>query len=248
MKKDSFTIIVMRQVGKIRSFEIQTKRFLVIVIVLACSILASMYFTYGYFALFQERALLLKDIQKLELDITYMDSKMKENEDFKDWSSKILSTLLNSIEMRPSAAVSKPRSPSVSASGGESKIATLLSSEVSIGDLAVGTDELDPESIVVTFTIINNNEDHRLTSGYITVVAQNEAINPPIYRASPNAEIRDGIPTNYKNGQYFAIRYLKPLKGRIKKPKGGVEFKDIVIYVYSAEGKPLLKKSFKIKT
>ncbi|MBI4619418.1 MAG: hypothetical protein HY739_04540 [Desulfobacterales bacterium] len=229
MKKDSLTIIFMRHVGKIWSFEIKTDRFIYLLILLACSILASIYFTYGYFSLYRERALLVKEIQRLELDIRNQ----------------------NSIEIKGVKPVYNPRSAPVSDGPGspeKSKIATLLSSEISIGDFKVVTAESEPDIINFTFTVYNNTEDNRLVSGYIAMIAQNEDINSPVYGASSMVEVKNGVPVDYRKGQFFAIKHSKPLKGRIKRPKGGAEFKEIVIFVYSIEGDILLNKSFKIKT
>ena len=228
MKKDSLTIIFMRHVGKIWSFEIKTNRFIYLLILLACLILASMYFSYGYFSLYMERALLVKEIQRLELDIRNQ---------------------LNSIEIKGVKPVYNPRSAPVSRGPGipeKSKIATLLSSKISIGDFKVVTAKSEPDIINFTFTVFNNTEDNRLVSGYIAMIAQNEDINPPICGASSMVEVKNGVPVDYRKGQFFAIKYSKPLKGCIKRPKGGVGFKEIVIFVYSIEGDISLKKSFKI--
>jgi len=212
----------MRHVGKIWSFEIKTNRFIYLLILLACLILASMYFSYGYFSLYMERALLVKEIQRLQL---------------------------NSIEIKGVRPVYNPRSAPVSHGPGnpeKSRIATLLSSEISIRDFKVVTSESEPDIINFTFTVFNNTEDNRLVSGYIAMIAQNEDINPPICGASSMVEVKNGVPVDYRKGQFFAIKYSKPLKGCIKRPKGGVGFKEIVIFVYSIEGDISLKKSFKI--
>lgn len=225
MKKDSLTIIVMRNVGKIWSFEIKTNRFIYLLILFVCLTLAPMYFTYGYFSLCRENALLVKEIQRLESGIR-----------------KQLNKGVKPAYNPRSAPVSPgPNSPE------KSEIATPLYSRISIRDFKVVTAKSEPDIVNFTFTVFNNTEDNRLVSGYIAIIAQNEDITPPIYMASSMSEVKNGVLVDYRKGQVFAIKYSKPLKGSIKKPKGGVEFKAIVIFVYSIEGDILLKKSFKIK-
>ncbi|MDY7032913.1 MAG: hypothetical protein SVY10_13515 [Thermodesulfobacteriota bacterium] len=246
MRKDSFTIIYMRHMGKVRSFEIKTKKFLTFTILLLCFILASIYFDYQYFHLHHERRFLLNSIQQLESDLEHLNDTIKENEEYKRWSSKVFSNLLDSVEIQEKERV--PASGGAPATSGEdeSNKTDQQSSKVSIRDFHVKSDRLSPNIIDFKYTLFNNNENHERISGYITTLACTRDMDPPIYRTFPNVRMRNGIPINYREGQYFAIRYQKPVTGRIQILEEKEKFKEIFVFVYSVKGELLLEKSFEL--
>ena len=248
MKRDFLTIVFMRHAGKVRSFEMRTHVFIFLIIFLPCLVLASLYFTCGYFLMGRENASLRKEIGKVQAEVESLNVKVRESDDHKKWSNTILSSLLNAVEIKPSEQKKSAKSGSgaVQSGKGKSKIGNLLSSEVSISDFKVRTDKSDPNTMNINYTIINNDESHGVISGYTAVIAQNMDITPPIFKVVPEVGIRNGVPMNWRKGELFSIRYLKHMKFPMEKPKGDAVFREVVIFIYSPEGKLLLRNSFDI--
>jgi len=246
MLNDSLTIILMRDVGKIRSLEIKTERLFYIMILLVILILASLYFTCGYFFLARERGQLISDYQKLELEFKDLDKKVENSEEYKIWSGKVLSSLLNSVEITKPKKNSRPGAVSIEASE-ESPLVNILSSEVSIGNFQAKTEESN-SFMEISLNIINNYEDHRPISGYIIMMAERNENDNPVYASFPAVDIKDGIPANFKKGQFFTIKYLKSVKGYIIKPQEEWQPEKITVFIYSDKGNILYEEPFELNS
>lgn len=100
--------------------------------------------------------------------------------------------------------------------------------------------------LIFSFNLVNVTGDRRLLSGYIVVVARNISISPRVYGAYPQMDLRWGLPIDYRQGDHFAIRHLKRIKGTIEQPDNCPRFNEIVIYGFSDQGSLLLKEVLKI--
>ena len=172
--------------------------------------------------------------------------KIKENEEYKKWSSKVFSNLLDSDEIQEKDRVPAAGGTPATSGEDESNKTDQQYSKVSIRDFHVKSDRLSPNIIDFRYTLFNNDENHERISGHITTIACTRDTDPPIYRTFPNVRMRNGIPINYREGQFFAIRYQKPVTGRIQILDEKEKFKEIFVFVYSVKGELLLEKSFEL--
>jgi len=116
-----------------------------------------------------------------------------------------------------------------------------VSSPVSIDDLKVFR-RAKGGGFSVRFRLTNQNPENIPTSGTLAMVAKNEALRTPIYRVIPEMPLSKGIPQQPEKGRSFEIRRQKFVEAFFDASPEGV-FKTLTIFIYSAEGQLLLKKS-----
>ncbi|MBI5966610.1 MAG: hypothetical protein HY882_01945 [Deltaproteobacteria bacterium] len=116
-----------------------------------------------------------------------------------------------------------------------------VSSPVSIDDLKVFR-RAKGGGFSVRFRLTNQNPQNIPITGTLAMVAKNEALRTPIYRVIPEMPLSKGIPQQPEKGRSFEIRRQKFVEAFFDASPEGV-FKTLTVYIYSAEGQLLLKKS-----
>lgn len=92
------------------------------------------------------------------------------------------------------------------------------------------------------FRLSNVTETNKSIAGYLVVVLVNNKVDPPVLASYPDVSFKDGLPADYRQGTQFSISYGKTVRGKITKLTRAQDFTQAWIYVYSQDGKLILRK------
>jgi len=62
----------------------------------------------------------------------------------------------------------------------------------------------------------------------------------------PTAALKDGVPSEYKKGQYFSIAHFKPVKFRIKNQADPDFFKKASIFIFNEQAQLIFEELINI--
>lgn len=196
-------------------------------------------------------------IGKLERNISYQalvndlqDAVKELNEEirqavlYKQWAEKILFKRINFKDK--------------SGKGHSIKVKNILDAEINNDGFNPYYSLLDIDNVDVSrinlaldfecsFNLINRSRSRKKLSGYLFIVAQNNEVIPKIYSSWPRVELESGLPKDYTKGMTFAIRNLKPIRGRINQHDIGPKFNHVDVIAYSEDGNMIMQKGFYIE-
>jgi len=123
------------------------------------------------------------------------------------------------------------------------KIQAVKTPPVSVTTLKLTTDTKQ-RIVNFSFNLKKTSADRGLVSGYMIIVLANSKANPPILSPFPaSVKLNGSEPVNYRQGQLFAIRHGKTVKGVIKKINNPEGFDKAIVFAYSPKGELLLRES-----
>ncbi|MDD9304223.1 MAG: hypothetical protein HUK40_18495 [Desulfobacter sp.] len=102
------------------------------------------------------------------------------------------------------------------------------------------------EELVVKFNIRNIATNSKEISGRIFAVLKPGTNQEKDWVIAPRADLKDGIPTPYRKGQYFSISRFKPVRLTIKNQAAPDSFVKASIYIFGDKGKILFENTIKI--
>ena len=104
------------------------------------------------------------------------------------------------------------------------------------------------DDLLVSFDIRNISKSKGDVSGRIFTILRPETGAEARALISPAAaSIKNGLPAEYKKGQYFSIAHFKPVKFRVRNTQGHDFYKTASIYIYSNDGRLIFQKKIRIK-
>jgi len=111
-------------------------------------------------------------------------------------------------------------------------------------DLEKFTVKKDGETgdLLVRFDIRNISKKTGDVSGRIFIVLKPDNDFEEQLLVVPKSAIKNGIPTEYKKGQYFSIASFKPVKFRIKHPGDSEFYKKASVFVFNEQADLIFKK------
>ena len=95
-----------------------------------------------------------------------------------------------------------------------------------------------------SFNLKKTSADRNLVSGYMIIVLANLKVTPPMLSPFPaSVKLNGDKPIDYHQGQQFAIRHGKTVKGVVRKVDNPAGFDQAIVFVYSPQGELLLRES-----
>ena len=89
--------------------------------------------------------------------------------------------------------------------------------------------------VSVRFRLVNKSPQEFPISGTLVMVAKNESLQNPIYRAIPEMRLNKGVPQQPEKGSRFEVRRQKFVEAFFdSSPEGS--FKTLTIYIFSPDG------------
>lgn len=117
---------------------------------------------------------------------------------------------------------------------------------VSVAKLTLTADKTQ-RTLGFSFSLKKISTNTGPVSGYMIIVLVNSKANPPILSPFPaSVKLTNGEPANYRQGQQFAIRRGKTVRGTIKKISNPEEFDQAIIFSYSPKGELLVKETLQV--
>jgi len=127
----------------------------------------------------------------------------------------------------------------------EPKILRSLKQIIAIENFKVFKDG-SSKDLLVRFDIKNISTELGDVSGRIFTLLKPDEQSKDQWRVLPSADLKDGIPFEYKKGQYFSISHFKPVKFRIKQQLDPDLFKIAAIYIFNDEGDLIVEEHLDI--
>ncbi len=103
-------------------------------------------------------------------------------------------------------------------------------------------------NILVRFDIRNISTEPGDVSGRIFTILKPDNGSEDKWLVVPASRLKNGVPSDYKKGQYFSIAHFKPVKFRIKNQTaaGPGFFKKASIFIFSTNGELIFQKAIDI--
>jgi len=100
--------------------------------------------------------------------------------------------------------------------------------------------------LLVRFDIRNISKEAGDVSGRIFIVLKPDNNFEDQFLVVPKSAIKDGIPSEYKKGQYFSIAHFKPVKFRIKHSGDSEFYKKASVFVFNEQADVIFEKLINI--
>ena len=249
-QKDPITIMIMRSLGKVRSFKISPPILYMGVIFILLNIVATIYFGNRFFELRHTKALQSEKIKELEDETSKNIKTIHRNEQH----MAILEEYIRNLESpkEPQASSSKsiflrrestPSAPEPEKAPESTPPDAPSTKVVDIKDVDI---KKEGSQLMVNFRVVNLRELDNPIGGYIHMIAVGKDGYSPSAWTFPNEELRDGLPVDFRRGQLFLIQRYKPIEGNFYLSTNADPPSSIKVLVYNQTGILLLEKEFEV--
>lgn len=241
------TIMVIRSVGKIRSFTISPKVIVWTSIFLLAYILVSVYIFNSFFDLRYRYNVQSDKLKDTEEDLNQNIKKLILTEQYvagledyiRNSEEKPEQVTNSSAEDSPKADVINRIAKDVN----ESNMTGNILRDVDIKDIII---QRVDSGLNLDFKLVNNKSEENAIEGYIHIIAADKNYDyPPVWNSRNN--IQNGMPENYRRGGLpFFIQRFKPYHRQFNMNSES-EFPSLIkILVYDQSGKLMLEKEYKV--
>jgi len=249
-EKDPITIMIMRSVGRVRSFKISIPFLYLGAVFILLNITATIYFGNRFFHLRHKKSTQAERIKELEDEASKNLKTIHRNQQHMAILEEYIRNLESPKEQRAGSnkSIILPRgsaSPAPEpAKVNESKPPdTLPTQVVDIKDVDI---KREGSELTVNFRVVNLRELDNPIGGYIHMIAVGKDGFSPSAWTFPNEELRDGVPTDFRRGQLFLIQRYKPIEGNFYLSENADPPSAVKVLVYNQTGILLLAKEFEV--
>jgi len=247
-KDDPITIMIMRNVGKVRSFKIDPLFLYLLAIFILLNISATIYFGNRFFELRHIGAMQSEKIQQLEAEASKNLKTIHRNKQHVAILEEYIRNLEAPQEGKTTADTSiflqqksaEPNPPKATERRMPERESTPV---VDIQDVAI---KKEGSELKVNFRVVNLRELDNPIGGYIHMIAVGKDGYSSSAWTFPNEKLRDGLPVDFRSGQLFLIQRFKPIEGKFYLSEYADPPSTVKILVYNQTGILLLEKEFEV--
>ncbi len=98
----------------------------------------------------------------------------------------------------------------------------------------------------VEFKLVNMNPGETAVGGYIHLIAIGNDLNPPPEWTFPRVQLEEGMPVNFRRGQLFLIQRFKPVHGKFFLTPNSEPPTALKVLVYDQSGLLILEREFEV--
>jgi len=243
-------IMMMRSVGKIRSFKISSWTVFLISIFLVVYFPASILTMNAYFLLRLNNDRQLEKLQTLESQL----NKTQKDLVIANQRLTLLKTSIEDIEKNGAEPQAATDEAEVLEEGSEQT--QLPESSLNTEDTRTGKEEvtivyvrdMDIQEagfkVRIDFKLANTQPGEAAVKGYTHILMMDDRMDVPSDWAYPKEEIKNGIPVNYRSGLFFSIKNFKPYIHEFPLKPGQTPPALIKILIYDQSGTIIHDKVF----
>lgn len=246
------TVMILRGVGKVRSFRISPHLFIWAALFFLAYILCSVLIINKYIGLRKQSAIQSQKIGVLET------RSMRDEKDLIRSKQHIalLEDYIQSLENPKKEAPTTPKTegtptkkaaPVQAEKSRPAQPEEITSTMVDVKDLVI---QKDQTKMRINFKLVNTLKGDETVGGYYDIIARDDSSNPPEIWTYPQQELVNGLPANFKHGKVFLIQRFKPVHWRIDITPGSKSHSSvpssIMVLVYDQSGRLILRKSFAV--
>jgi len=246
----SFSVMISRGLGKVRSFNISSRLLFWATVVLVLYMVFSAVAINRYFGELRSNTVQLDLLQQLQNEIEDTKKTLYQARQ----RLKFLEDYIGNSEGKQEKQVESP---------GPEIISPVPANPVIQEETLERPDEADPvepvvdiknlttkrrgDRLSVKFRLIKIRPDRDQIKGYIFMLATNGESEPPQLWTYPKAALKNGEPVNYKHGEFFKVRNYRIVRGKYFLDSKTETPSFLKILVYDESGKLILKKEFSIE-
>ena len=261
--EDRLTIMIMRSLGRVRSFKISPHIVFCAILFLILYIPFSVFIINNYIGLYRANRTQSTKIQQLEEEVikgqqnlgrfrqhvTLLEDYIRHLEEPQEQQKEKSATRGNAYTTEKSAApkieiireqtvISDVESPP-----GDSEEEMKPIGAVDIKEMII---QKEGARMSVEFKLVNINPGETAVGGYIHLIAMGNDPNPPPEWTFPRVQLEEGIPVNFRRGQLFLIQRFKPVHGRFFLAPNSEPPTALKVLVYDQSGLLILEREFEV--
>lgn len=261
--EDRLTIMIMRSLGRVRSFKISPHIVFWATLFFILYISLSVYIINNYIGLYRANRTQSTKIEQLEKEV------IKEQKNLLRFRQHVtlLEDYIRHLEepRKPQKEKSATRKDEHRKEKSATRKIEIIRGETVISDaesVAVDSEEemkpigaVDIKDMIVQkegarmsveFKLVNMNPGETAVGGYIHLIAMGTDPNPPPEWTFPRVQLKEGIPVNFRRGQLFLIQRFKPVQGRFYLTPNSETPTALKVLVYDQSGLLILEREFEV--
>ncbi|MBN1278110.1 MAG: hypothetical protein JXA35_11540 [Deltaproteobacteria bacterium] len=249
------TVMIVRGVGKVRSFKLSTRFLFWSLLFFVLYIIASVIIINEYFSEIRKSRIHSGQHQQLKQEFEEKEKELYRTNQhlafLKDYINKIESGETANLEPpeikreKPEAEIPEPYPGSGEVDEVTVERETVHSEpEKDAVDIKDFNFKQEGAELTVDFRLINTGQSKDAVSGYVHIIAVDDKEDSQQFWASPKVLMQEGVPVNYKQGQLFVIKYFKEIRGRYLFETADVSPSFIKVLVYNRSGDLILERVF----
>ena len=249
--ENRLTVMIMRSVGRVRSFKISPRIVLWASLFVVVYMLLSVYFTtqyIKYFYIYNKDSIQADEIKRLEDNLLKINKEhLRSNQHL-----ALLEDYIANIEKRmepekepikgevtkesepPQRVISQPK---------EGKQIVKPPQGVEIKDMII---QKLHARVIVSFKLVNIQPGDSSVGGYLHVIGIGKDANPPQEWTYPTEKLQKGVPLDFRRGLPFLIQRFKPYSCFFNADSHSQLPRAIKIMAYDQAGVLTLEKEFEV--
>jgi len=245
----SFSVMIVRGLGKVRSFNISPRLLFWATVVFVLYLLLSAVAIGHYFGELRSNTVQLDLLQQLQNEIEdtkrtlyrarqrlkFLEDYFVKSEGKQEKQVESLGPEISPIPTNPVIQDETLKRPDE---------AYPAASVVDIKNL---TTRRGGGRLSVKFRLIKIKPDRAQLKGYLFMIAANSESDPPQLWTYPRTVLKNGDPVNYKQGEFFKVRNYRIIRGKYFLDSETETPSSLKILVYDEFGKLILKKEVSIE-
>lgn len=252
-REKSFTVMIMRSVGGVRSFKVSPVFILWSLLFFSVFTVVSIFAINGYLDLRRHMTTLnqqvrqlnklhtndLRSLQKAEQRIAILQDYVNdlERSQEKSETETVAPPVKKEIPVSPVKAADENNEPE------EAPVPESEQKVVGISDFAV---RKQGQSLNIDFKLMKVDSGKSAVGGYVHIIASIGDSDSPRRIAYPEVDLKDGLPVNYRLGLPFLIQRFRPMKAQFESEALPQAASSIRVLVYNRSGGLILDKEFKV--
>ena len=233
------TIMVIRSVGKMRSFKLSRRTILWTSLFLLAYMIISLYTINRFFDLRNRFNVQSEKLERLEKDLNKNLKLLTQTKDYVIGLEEYIKNAVNQEGEKPTS-VQKAEETKGIVDGTATKI------PLNIVDIENAVIQREDSGMSIDFRLVNTIQDENAIEGYIHIIAMDKKNDyPPEWNKNLD-RLQDGYPVNFRSGQPFLIQRFRPYHRQFNMNSNSDLPKTIRILVYNVSGDLILKKEFEV--
>ncbi len=242
-------VIIMRSVGKMRSFSISRRILFWTSLFCLIYILVSVYAFNSFFNLRYRYKIRGNELQRLEKELNESETMLARTRNYLIGLEEYIENASKQEQKEPMAIQKEDQNRTI-----EGKTEGLDAAEergdkvgfknfVDISDFVI---KHEGSGINVDFRLVNTIEAENAVEGYIHIIAMDKRNEYPSEWNNARDELQDGLPVDFRHGQPFFIQRFKSYHRWFNINSNSELPEAIKVLVYNQSGELILKKEFEV--
>ena len=204
MKRNHLTVIFMKDTNQPLTYQISVRLLIMAVVLLVGIASTYAFFIRGYYSLYRDNMQLEEILRTLKTDMGTLQTTISH---LKEKQAEPTTTAVVQPEVA-TTELDQPALPTV-----RNRQAKDLTRKVAIDRLTLKADRAN-RILKFSFVLDNATDDGSLMRGYLFVVLKRQSNDK--LSSFPDVAFKDGLPTDYHQGDRYAIRRFKSYRGELE--------------------------------